>query len=94
MTFSPDGELLYTAGVDGTLRFWNTRSGTLLSTVLPLENDAWVLVTPDGRYRTHGEVGDVLAYAVNLVRFTPEELAQMYPSLRLSDNASFLGPFD
>lgn len=94
MSFSPDGETLSTCSSDGTLRFWNTRTGKLVSTVLLLRDGTWALVTPDGRYRTRGKVGDALAYAINLVRFTPEEVAQFFPERRLPESAGFLGPFD
>jgi hypothetical protein len=51
-------------------------------------------MAPDGRYRTRGKVGDALAYAINLVRFTPEEAVRYFPELRLPEGAGFLGPFD
>jgi WD40 repeat protein/3',5'-cyclic AMP phosphodiesterase CpdA len=94
MCFSPDGERLSTIGADGTWRFWDVRTGKLVSTVLPLGDESWVLMTPNGRHRIHGKVGDALAYAINLVRFTPEEAVRFFPELRLPEGTGFLGPFD
>lgn len=94
MCFSPDGEHLYTASADGTWRFWNVSTGKLVSTVLPVGDESWVLMAPNGRHRTHGKVGDALAYAINLVRFTPEEAVHFFPELRLPEGTGFLGPFN
>jgi WD40 repeat protein/uncharacterized protein YjbI with pentapeptide repeats len=93
MCFSPDSERLHTISADGTLRFWDVRTGKLVSTVLPLGNESWVLMAPNGRHLAHGKVGDALAYAINLVRFTPEEVVRYFPELRLPEGTGFLGPF-
>jgi WD40 repeat protein/basic membrane lipoprotein Med (substrate-binding protein (PBP1-ABC) superfamily)/DNA-binding SARP family transcriptional activator len=50
-TYSPDGKILATASLDGTVKLWNTRSGDLLRTLLVDQNGAYDLAfSPDGRW--------------------------------------------
>jgi WD40 repeat protein len=52
VAFSPDGERLASAGGDGTIKVWNSRTGELVRTVLAAHVDSVVAVAfhPDGRH--------------------------------------------
>ena len=51
VAFSPDGERLASAGGDGTVKIWNSRTGTVIQS-FPAHTDAVVSVAfhPDGRH--------------------------------------------
>jgi WD40 repeat protein len=54
LQFSSDGNFLYSASFDGTLRIWKARRGNLLLTLLfpgeKEENADWLAITPDGLF--------------------------------------------
>ena len=51
--FLKGGSVAVTASKDGGLRFWDTKLARLLLTVIHVGNDAWVALTPDGRFDTN-----------------------------------------
>jgi hypothetical protein len=50
VAFSPDGRLLVTGSWDASVKIWDRQTGELLITLYSLNNDDWVVVTPDGRF--------------------------------------------
>ena len=50
-TFSPDGQLVATASIDGTARIWSTKDGSSIATLKGQENERMMAVafSPDGR---------------------------------------------
>ncbi|UQA56170.1 pentapeptide repeat-containing protein [Polyangium aurulentum] len=69
----PNGSQLAANCRDGAVRVWDTRDGALLATLVSLPG-GWLVVTPEGRYKLGGVVGDIFWHAVGLCRFAPGEL--------------------
>jgi WD40 repeat protein len=61
VTFSPDGQTLYSAGADKTVRLWRTATGELVATLVGHADEVnSVCVTPDGRWLfSLDDVGDL-----------------------------------
>ncbi|MEJ2854550.1 MULTISPECIES: trypsin-like peptidase domain-containing protein [unclassified Saccharothrix] len=88
--YAPDGRHLVTGSHDGTTRIWSL-AGDLLVTLVssPL---GWAAVTPDGAYRTGGDVSDLVWWAVKLCRFEVGELDGYYENVRpMTDGAPIPG---
>ncbi|OZM76773.1 TIR domain-containing protein [Pseudonocardia sp. MH-G8] len=75
VAFHPGGGQLASGGADGTVRLWSSSSGpdparlTLLG--LP---EGWAAFTPDGRYKSEGEVASQFWHVVGMCRFEIGEL--------------------
>ncbi|MFI9816996.1 trypsin-like peptidase domain-containing protein [Saccharothrix variisporea] len=78
--FAPDGSHLVTGSFDGTTRIWSVDGDPLVT--LMSSPHGWAAVTPDGAYRTGGEVSDMLWWAVKLCRFEVGELDGYYENAR------------
>ena len=81
VVFSPDGALLASASSDGTARIWNTASGAIFVTLVPLRS-GYAAVLPDGGYKLNGDPGDRLWWAMKLCRFAPGDLDPYVAGLR------------
>jgi WD40 repeat protein len=91
VAFSPDGTLLASAGDDGTIILWNLAGETPVRyvTLLGLA-EGWAALSPDGRYKTEGEVAGQFWYAAGMCRFEPGELdPYLSAARRLSLDAEF-----
>ena len=50
---SNDGNYMFSGGIDGTTRVWDTRNGRELCKIISFAGDNWVIVSPDGRFDTN-----------------------------------------
>jgi hypothetical protein len=82
VAFSPDGATVATTSYDETARLWDTATGTLKVTLLPLSDDGFAVLLPDGFYKLSGDPGDAFWWAMKLCRFAPGELDDYVPQLQ------------
>jgi len=51
ISFSKNGQLMFTSGYDNTIKIWNAEKRILLATLYSFpETDDWAVVTPDGHF--------------------------------------------
>jgi WD40 repeat protein/serine/threonine protein kinase len=92
VAWRPDGAVVATASLDGSIRLWKTGSGECLGALVGLP-EGWVAFTPEGRYRTGGEVRGAFWHVVGLCRFEVGELDQYLPApLRVEGDAPLFEP--
>jgi len=81
VAFSHDGQWLASGSDDNTVRIWSVETGELTLTLYPTA-EGWAAFTPDGRYKTLGNLAGGLWFAIGLCRFEPGELDPYLPSVR------------
>ncbi|MFS8085296.1 MAG: caspase family protein, partial [Acidobacteriota bacterium] len=50
VAFSPDGNTLVSGSLDATVKLWDVRSASNLASLIVLDEDDWLVVTPDGLF--------------------------------------------
>jgi hypothetical protein len=64
-----------------------------VATLIPLPEDGYATLLPDGSYKLYGDPGDNLWWAMKLCRFAAGELDPHVPEIRrLPADASILPP--
>jgi WD40 repeat protein len=69
-----EGGLLATSGSDGVMLLWDTTTGRRLSTLMPLPEQGYAIVLPDGRYSIRGDSERTFWWASKFCRFDEREL--------------------
>jgi WD40 repeat protein len=65
VAFSADGKVVISGSGDGTIRLWRSADNKPLATLIPLYEDEWVVVTPDGLFNASPGGEDYLHFVVN-----------------------------
>lgn len=73
ISFSPDGRLLASVSSDTTIKLWELSTGKALASLLLIDAEGWLVITPDGLF--DGSPG---AWQQILWRFSPQ-LADVAP---------------
>ncbi len=68
VAFSPDNNLLLSGSWDATTKLWRTDNDKAAATLISLDRDDWVVVTPDGRFDASTGAEELMHYVLN----TPE----------------------
>ncbi|MFC4119659.1 TIR domain-containing protein [Nonomuraea zeae] len=79
VAFSPVSDLLASAGDDGMVILW--AGGERRMTLLGLP-EGWAALSPDGRYKVHGEPGGQFWHVIGMSRFELGELDPYLPGVR------------
>ncbi|GAA3558810.1 hypothetical protein GCM10022419_044230 [Nonomuraea rosea] len=79
VAFSPASDLLASAGDDGVVILWE--GGERRMTLLGLP-EGWAALSPDGRYKVHGETGGQFWHVIGMSRFELGELDAYLPGVR------------
>ncbi|RCG33067.1 TIR domain-containing protein [Sphaerisporangium album] len=83
LAFSPSGDRLASAGDDGVVILWDLTGETPVrrATLLGLP-EGWAAFSPDGRYKTEGDVAGQFWFVIGMCRFDPGELDPYLPGVR------------
>ncbi|MFD1047782.1 WD40 repeat domain-containing protein, partial [Kibdelosporangium lantanae] len=79
LVVDPLGKWFASAGADGAVKMWRLDTGALIATLMAWPN-GWAVLSPDGRYKISGEVGDFW-WASGLCRFGVSDLDDLAPYL-------------
>ncbi len=72
VTFHPSGRYVIASSTDGTLCFWSVATGELVLTLFP-RFEGWAAFTPDGRFKSDGDLDGMVWHRIGLVRFGLDE---------------------
>ncbi len=82
LAFTHDGRWLVSGSVDGTIRYWDRKTGQLAATCASTPDGRWVIVTEKGLFAASADAGDLLS----VVRgFEATSIEQMWQSLYAPD---------
>jgi WD40 repeat protein len=69
-SFSADGRTLFSGGNDGMIKIWESGSGSELASLLSLDNNNWLVVTPDGLFDGSLEAWNKIIWRFNNSTFS------------------------
>ncbi len=96
--WSPAGDLVVTAALDGTIRLWNATTGDPLQIIRHPGRQSWVDFAPDGRFLAAEDDGFTLVGELPAYRGGPDALAKLLrcrvPFVVKDDRLVLRGPTD
>jgi WD40 repeat protein len=75
VAFSGDGKTILSGSFDGTMKFWRADQDEPLATLIVLDQDDWVVVTPEGLIDSSPGAEKLIHYVSN----TPEREYEIIP---------------
>jgi len=84
VAFSDDGKTILSGSFDGTMKLWRADQDKPLATLIALDQDDWVVVTPEGLFDSSPGAEKFLHYVLN----TPERGYEIIPFERLKSRYS------
>lgn len=78
LSFHPEKNILMSQSADGTIKFWDIPGERELGTLIPLDENDWVVVTSDGRFDASPNAMKLMHYVYGLEVITLEQIKDAY----------------
>ncbi|MGO9484369.1 MAG: WD40 repeat domain-containing protein [Rhodomicrobium sp.] len=74
LAFTPDGRWLSSASLDGTIRYWDMKTGAAAATFASSKNGRWAMISDKGFFAGSADAGDLLSVVRGYQAFSINQL--------------------
>ncbi len=78
VSFLPDRKMIVSSSADSTIKLWRTDSDILVATLISLDKDDWVIVTPEGLFDASPGARKLLHYVLGFEVVTLDQMKDLY----------------
>jgi WD40 repeat protein len=78
LAFFNSGDKVLTGANDGTMKVWNTETGELIVTVIPIDDEEKILVTPDNYYIAPRALTNEIGFKIGMKYYPAEQFDIKY----------------
>jgi WD40 repeat protein len=78
LKFHPNSNILLSQSIDGTTKFWDLQNNREIGKLLLLDNEDWVVVSPEGLYDSSSEARKLINYVIELEPVTLNQMKDLY----------------